>query len=83
MASTDYSPTWKNIASDDDDVFELRIYQAAKGKLGKLDARFRDHTIALFEKHGIKSVAYWHPLDEPDSKDHLIYIINYFNCGFV
>ena len=77
MEVTDYSPTWKNGESDDDDVFELRIYKAAEGKLGKLDARFRDHTIGLFNKHGIQSVAYWHPTDEPDSKDHLMYIIKH------
>ncbi|MCH7728954.1 MAG: NIPSNAP family protein [Planctomycetes bacterium] len=77
MATTDYSPTWKNGEADDDDVFELRIYKAAEGKLGKLDARFRDHTIQLFNKHGIKSVAYWHPTDEPDSNDNLIYIIKH------
>ena len=58
-------------------MFELRIYKAAEGKLGKLDARFRDHTIRLFDKHGMKSVAYWHPTDEPDSADNLIYIIKH------
>ena len=77
MAATNYSPTWKNGEADDDDVFELRIYKAAEGKLGKLDARFRDHTIKLFNRHGMKSVAYWHPTDEPDSKDNLIYIIKH------
>ena len=78
MASTDYSPAWKNGKADQDDVFELRVYQAAPGKLGKLDARFRDHTIGLFKKHGIESVAYWHPTaGEPESKDHLIYIIKH------
>ena len=77
MTSTDYSPVWKNGKADQDDVFELRVYQAAPGKLGKLDARFRDHTIGLFKKHGIASVAYWHPTDEPQSKDHLIYIIKH------
>lgn len=77
MGTAKYSPTWKNGKADNDDVFELRIYKAAEGKLGKLDARFRDHTIRLFEKHGIKSVAYWHPTDEPDSKDTLIYIIKH------
>lgn len=77
MEATDYSPAWENDSADDDDVFELRIYQATEGKLAKLDARFRDHTIRLFDKHGMKSVAYWHPLDEPDSKDHLIYIIKH------
>jgi hypothetical protein len=58
-------------------VFELRTYKAAPGKLGKLDARFRDHTIRLFERYGIRSVAYWHPSDEPDSKDILIYVIKH------
>ena len=77
MNETKYSTKWKNGKSDKDDVFELRIYKAAKGKLGKLDARFRDHTIALFTKHGIKSVAYWHPTDKPDSADTLIYIIKH------
>ena len=76
METTDYSPEWKN-DDDADNVFELRIYKAAEGKLGKLDARFRDHTIRLFERHGMKSVAYWHPTDEPKSKDTLIYIIRH------
>ena len=62
MNETNYSPDWKNGKVEKDDVFELRIYKAAKGKLGKLDARFRDHTIRIFEKHGMKNVAYWHRL---------------------
>ncbi|MDP7135284.1 MAG: NIPSNAP family protein, partial [Planctomycetota bacterium] len=33
MEATDYSPTWKNGDADADDVFELRIYKAAEGKL--------------------------------------------------
>jgi hypothetical protein len=77
MEATDYSPTWKNGAADKDDVFELRIYQAAPGKLGKLDARFRDYTIRLFDRQGMKSVAYWYPTDEPAAKDTLIYIIKH------
>jgi hypothetical protein len=40
-------------------IYELRIYTAHPGKLGALIARFRDHTCALFEKHGIKNVGYW------------------------
>ena len=77
MEATDYSPVWKNGKSDSEGVFEMRIYKAAEGKLGKLDARFRDHTIRLFEKHGIRNVAYWHPTDEPDSADNLIYVIRH------
>ncbi|MCC9600842.1 NIPSNAP family protein [Stieleria sp. JC731] len=77
MELTDYSPNYENAEGDDDDVFELRIYKAAEGKLGKLDARFRDHTIDLFAKHGIKNVAYWHPTDSPENEDTLIYIIEH------
>jgi hypothetical protein len=77
MEATDYSPAWVRGDADADDVFELRIYKAAEGKLGKLDARFRDHTIKIFASHGMQSVAYWHPTDEPDSKDTLIYILKY------
>ena len=79
MNETNYSPSWKNGKAEKDGLFELRVYKAGEGKLGKLDARFRDHTIRIFEKHGMKSVAYWHPLDEPDSKDTLVYIIKHEN----
>ena len=40
-------------------IFELRTYTANPGKLDKLEARFRDHTRGLFEKHGMKSIGYW------------------------
>jgi len=40
-------------------IYELRIYTANPGKMGALQARFRDHTCRLFEKHGIKNIGYW------------------------
>ena len=46
-------------------VYELRVYHANEGKLDDLIKRFRDHTRSLFEKHGMKNVAYWTPLDDP------------------
>jgi NIPSNAP len=58
-------------------VYELRVYYAAPGKLGDLQSRFRDHTINLFDRHGIKSVAYWTPLDEPEKSNTLIYILQH------
>jgi hypothetical protein len=58
-------------------VYELRVYHAASGKLGELLARFRDHTIKLFDRHGMKSVAYWTPLDEPEKSNTLIYILQH------
>ena len=58
-------------------VFELRTYTAPEGKLGDLDKRFRDHTMRIFKKHGMESVAYWHPQDAPDSQNTLIYVISH------
>ena len=40
-------------------IYELRVYDAAPGKLGKLSDRFKDHTMKLFKKHGMKSIGYW------------------------
>jgi hypothetical protein len=58
-------------------VFELRVYHAAPGKLQDLLARFRDHTIKLFDRHGMKSLAYWTPVDEPEKSNTLIYILQH------
>jgi hypothetical protein len=58
-------------------VYELRVYHAAQGKLGELLARFREHTIKIFDRHGMKSVAYWTPLDEPEKSNTLIYILQH------
>jgi hypothetical protein len=56
-------------------VYELRIYHAAEGKLDDLLRRFREHTTKLFERHGIKNVAYWTPLDEPLKGRTLVYLL--------
>jgi len=58
-------------------VYELRIYHANEGKLDALLARFRDHTVAIFNRHGLKSVAYWTPTDEPLKGRTLIYILKH------
>ena len=56
-------------------VYELRVYHAFEGKLDDLLRRFRDHTMRLFEKHGIRNVAYWTPVDEPLKGRTLFYIL--------
>jgi len=58
-------------------VYELRVYQAAPGKLAELLARFREHTTKLFDKHGMKNVAYWTAIDEPKKSNTLIYILEH------
>lgn len=79
MTATDYSPEIK-ITNGGDRVFELRWYTASPGNLDKLNARFRDHTLKLFEKHGMTNVAYWNLV--PDQKDNdktLIYVLAHKN----
>jgi hypothetical protein len=56
-------------------VYELRTYHAAPGKLPELEARFRDHTIGIFNKHHMKSVGYWIPTDNKDYV--LIYVLEH------
>ena len=56
-------------------VFEIRTYTAAEGELDALHARFRDHTLALFRKHGMTNVGYFAPQDAPLEENTLIYIL--------
>jgi len=60
-------------------VFEIRTYTANEGKIDALHARFRNHTTKIFENHGMTNVVYWKPLDEPLSKNTLIYVLAYPN----
>jgi len=56
-------------------VFELRTYWAAPGKLEELSGRFRDHTLALFTKHGVTNLGYWMPVE--NTENQLIYLLAY------
>src|SRR6476469_2737431 len=62
-------------ANNDTRVFEMRTYYANPGKLDALNARFRDHTVKLFEKHGITNIGYWVPVENTENK--LIYVLAY------
>lgn len=76
MTATDYSPEVKPSRASEPRAFELRTYTASAGNLGALDARFRDHTIKLFSKHGMENVAYWHLLPDQKGADAtLIYLL--------
>ena len=58
-------------------VYEMRTYTATEGRLDAVNARFRDHTTRLFEKHGMKNVGYWTPMEGPMAGTTLIYIIEH------
>jgi hypothetical protein len=69
--------TFSAAAQTSGSVFELRIYHCYDGKLPDLLTRFRDHTTRLFEKHGMKNIAYWTPTDDPIKDKTLIYILSH------
>jgi hypothetical protein len=61
-------------AAEGERFFEMRTYHANEGKLKALNDRFRNHTNALFQKHGMDIIGFWEPVDQ---KDTLTYILAY------
>ncbi|HVS35329.1 MAG TPA: NIPSNAP family protein [Gemmataceae bacterium] len=58
-------------------VYELRTYNIAPGKADALHARFRDHTLKIFEKHGMKVEGFWKPLDDKAAEETLVYLLSF------
>ena len=56
-------------------VFEIRTYYTFPGRLEALHKRFRDHTMRMFEKHGMANIGYWTPQDSPGKENTLIYVV--------
>ncbi len=79
LAAADFSPQVFSTAARGASagrVFELRRYSTPPNGLANLDARFRDHTLALFSKHGMTNVAYWHPTDSTSGAGStLVYLL--------
>ncbi|MEM6280166.1 MAG: NIPSNAP family protein [Verrucomicrobiota bacterium] len=74
---TDYSPTAEFPETESELFYEMRTYTTAEGKLSNLDARFRDHTIGLFTKHGVTNLPYFHLADgQEGSENTLLYFIS-------
>ena len=55
--------------------FEMRTYHCNENKRPDLIRRFQDHTLRLFEKHGIKNIGYFIPTDEKNNS--LTFILEY------
>lgn len=56
-------------------IFELRIYETIPGRLPDLNARFADHTVGFFERHGIQVVGFW--TEEIGTSNQLVYMLGY------
>jgi hypothetical protein len=77
LAPTDYTPA-PDPAEGVSHVYALRTYVTPPGKLDALNARFREHTVALFRKHGIESFAYATPIEaEQGAENTLIYLVRF------
>jgi len=76
MTTTEFSPEVKLGAGAAPRVFEFRTYHTPEGKLPALHARFKDHTIKLFEKHGMTNLCYFSPMDaDKGSANTLMYFL--------
>ncbi len=58
-------------------LFEMRKYYALPGRLDALNARFRDHTCALFQKHGMELIGFWEPTEGAEAGKVLVYILGF------
>jgi len=78
LTTTDYSPALDTKPGKAGRVFELRTYTATANNLPHLDARFRDHTVKLFGKHGMTNLIYWHfAAGSPQSDRMLVYLLGH------
>ncbi len=75
MQATPYSPE-PQLSSN---VQEMRVYDAMPGKLPALHNRFSNHTMRLFERHGIENVAYW--TEVVGTSNRLVYMLGYPSLG--
>ncbi len=76
LTATDFSPMAQVGPSGEPRLFELRTYHASPGKMDNLLARFRDHTAALFDQHGLTQFGYWTPTEKKDGAgETLVYIL--------
>jgi NIPSNAP len=56
-------------------IYELRIYQCVPGRLPALIKRFEDHTLKIWEKHGIRQAGFWTVLIGDGSSNDLHYLL--------
>jgi hypothetical protein len=78
LVPTAYSPVFAPAVSAEPRVFELRTYTCpSPEKRALLDDRFREHTMALFQKHGMQNLVYWHPGGVEGGERKLVYLLGH------
>ncbi|HEY9625613.1 MAG TPA: NIPSNAP family protein [Crinalium sp.] len=56
-------------------IYELRIYHAMPGQLPALMSRFQNHTLRIWEKHGIRQAGFWTTLIGQSESNQLTYLL--------
>lgn len=78
LRPTTYSPIFTPANTGEPRVFEVRTYTCPSPEsLAHLHGRFRDHTLALFAKHGMENLIYWDSRDIDDDDRKLIYLLGH------
>lgn len=76
LAATEFSPALATTPAAG--IFEMRTYTTTPGNLPRLLDRFKNHTIGLFSKHGMRHFGYFTPLPgTPGADDTLIYFLRH------
>jgi hypothetical protein len=65
--------------SSDDKIFEMRTYSMYPEKVPAINARFKNYTRELFQKHNIINVIYWYTVEENGKQPQLIYLVSHKN----
>jgi hypothetical protein len=60
-------------------LFELRTYTCLPGRLPNLTTRFKDHTVKLFEKHGMENLMYFNSIEKDGGQPKLVYVLAHKN----
>jgi hypothetical protein len=55
-------------------IYELRLYRCVPGRLPALLSRFQNHTLRIWEKHGIRQAGFWTTL-VGESNQELTYLL--------
>ena len=55
-------------------IHELRVYRCVPGRLPALLSRFQNHTLRIWEKHGIRQAGFWTTLIG-ESNQQLTYML--------
>jgi len=56
-------------------IYELRTYIIVPGRMADIEKRFREVTLPLFQRHGMKVVGFWRTAEEGKPVDELVYLL--------